>query len=55
MTSSAKAKGKKPDRTKDDPEQSRRFLDAAKKAGADETEAGADRAFRKAVSKPKKR
>jgi hypothetical protein len=37
----------------DDPEQSKRFLEAAKAAGADETEKGADRAF-KAVAKPRK-
>lgn len=37
----------------DDPEQSKRFLEAAKEAGADETEKGADRAF-KAVVKPRK-
>ena len=40
-------------RTPDDPEQSKRFLEAAKEAGADETEKGADRAF-KAVVKPRK-
>jgi hypothetical protein len=36
----------------DDPEQSKRFLEAAKAAGADETEKGAARAF-KAVVKPR--
>jgi hypothetical protein len=36
----------------DDPEQSKRFLEAAKAAGADETEKGAGRAF-KAVVKPR--
>ena len=41
---------KKPEqRTKDDPEQSKRFIEAAKEAEADETEKGADRAFRKVV------
>lgn len=30
-----------------DPEQYKRFLEAAKKAEADETEEGADRAFKK--------
>ena len=35
----------------DDPEQSKRFIDAAREAEADETEAGADRAFKK-VAKP---
>jgi hypothetical protein len=39
--------------TQDDPEQSKRFLEAAKAAGADETEKGAERAF-KAVVKPRK-
>lgn len=33
----------------DDPEQSKRFIDAAREAEADETEAGADCAFKKAV------
>lgn len=37
---------------KDDPEQSKRFIEAAKEAESDETEAGADRAFKK-VAKPK--
>jgi hypothetical protein len=37
----------------DDPEQSKRFLEAAKEAGADETAKGAERAF-KAVVKPRK-
>jgi hypothetical protein len=37
----------------DDPEQSKRFLEAAREAGADETEKGAERAF-KAVAKPRK-
>jgi hypothetical protein len=41
-------------RTPDDPAQSKRFLEAAREAGADETEEGADRAFRAAVSKPAK-
>lgn len=35
----------------DDPEQYKRFREAAKAAGADETEKGADRAFKKVVSK----
>jgi hypothetical protein len=38
----------------DDPEQSKRFIEAAKEAGADESEAGADRAFKK-VAKPEKK
>ena len=33
-------------RQADDPEQSRRFLEAARKAEADETAKGADRAFK---------
>lgn len=41
--------------SKDDPEQSKRFIDTAKEHGADETEEGADRAFKKATSKPPKR
>jgi hypothetical protein len=40
-------------RKPDDPEQYKRFLEAAKKAGADESEEGADRAFKKIV--PQKR
>lgn len=38
---------RKPDRKPDDPEQSKRFIDAAKQAGADETGEGADKAFKK--------
>ncbi len=45
---------KKTQRNADDPEQSKRFIDAAKEAGADETEAGADKAFKKVTSKPSK-
>jgi hypothetical protein len=47
MTSKLKPK------PKDDPEQSKRFIEAARKAGADETEKGAARAF-KTVVKPRK-
>jgi len=36
---------KKPERKPDDPDQSKRFLEAAKEAGADETETGAEKAF----------
>lgn len=43
---------RKPEQKPDDPEQSKRFIDAAKEAGADETENGADRAFKK-VTVPK--
>lgn len=46
----AQAKGLK----QDDPAQSKRFLEAAREAEADETEEGAARAFRK-VAKPKGR
>lgn len=35
----------------DDPEQSKRFIDAAREAGADETEEGAERAFMKIARK----
>ena len=38
----------------DDPAQSKRFIDAAKEAEADETERGADRAFKRvATARPK--
>jgi hypothetical protein len=47
------ARPSKGSKTADDPEQSKRFLEAAKEAGADETEKGADRAF-KSVVKPRK-
>lgn len=37
----------------DDPEQSKRFIDTARDRASDETEEGADRAFRKvAIPKP---
>ena len=36
-------------KTKDDPEQYKRFLEAAKEAEADETAKGADKAFRSVV------
>ena len=42
----------KKDRKPDDEAQSKRFIEAAKAADADETEAGAERAFKKIVSKP---
>jgi len=41
----------KPTRKPNDADQSKRFIEAAKKAEADETEEGADRAFRK-VARP---
>jgi hypothetical protein len=43
----------KSERKPDDPAQHKRFLEAAKKAEADETREGADRAFKK-VALPKK-
>ena len=47
---------KKPQRIAVDPEQSKRFVEAAPEAQADETEAGADRAFKKIASrKPTKK
>jgi hypothetical protein len=46
---------RKPKRPKpDDPEQSQRFIDAARNAEADESEEGADHAFKKVVA-PKSR
>ena len=36
-------------RKPDDPAQYKRFVEAARKAGADESEGGADRAFKKVV------
>jgi len=38
---------RKSEAPKDDPEQSKRFLDAAKQAEADETNEGAERAFKR--------
>lgn len=35
----------------DDPEQSKRFVEAARKAEADETEEGADKAFKRVARK----
>jgi hypothetical protein len=45
MTKGKAAKGP------DDREQSKRFLKAARAAGADETKEAADRAFKKVISK----
>jgi hypothetical protein len=42
-------------RKQDDPAQSKRFIDAAREAGADETEEGAERAFKKVVAPSKVR
>lgn len=45
----------KKQRTQDNPEQSKRFIEAARKVEADESEKGADRAFKKvAPKKPSK-
>jgi hypothetical protein len=44
---------RKPERKPDDEAQSKRFIEAARKAEADETEKGADKAFKKIV--PQKR
>ena len=44
----------KPVPKRDDPEQSKRFIEAAREIGADETERGAERAFKKIVQKPRK-
>jgi len=41
----------KPKPKPDDPQQSKRFIDAAREAEADETEAGADRAFKRVTKK----
>lgn len=38
----------------DDPEQSKRFIEAAREAAADETEKGADRAFKQGYEALKK-
>jgi hypothetical protein len=46
--------GNAPKRERDDPKQSERFIEAAKKAEADESEEGAQRAFKGVVSKPPK-
>jgi hypothetical protein len=44
----------KPKPKPDDPAQYKRFLDAAKKAEANETEEEADRAFKKVITKSPK-
>jgi hypothetical protein len=49
-TTLSEKNSKKPD----DPKQSKRFIEAAKEAEADETESGADSAFKKAaIPKPR--
>jgi hypothetical protein len=50
-----KEKGASSTSKMDDLAQHKRFLEAAKKAEADETEEGADRAFKKVTSRPPKR
>jgi len=47
--------GKKPKPKPDDPKQYERFLKAAKEAEADETEEGADKAFKRIVPSKKAR
>ncbi len=46
---------KKPDHKPDDPVQYKRFVEAARKAEADETEEGADKAFKRVARRPKTR
>jgi hypothetical protein len=43
---------RKPKPKPDDPAQYKRFLEAAKEAEADETEEGADKAFKKITKRP---
>jgi len=45
---------KKQTQKPDDPQQSKRFLEAAREAEADETEEGAERAFKRIAGAPKK-
>jgi hypothetical protein len=40
-------------RKPDDPAQSKRFIEAAREAGTDESKEGADRAFKKVAVRPK--
>jgi hypothetical protein len=44
-----------PERKQDDPEQSKRFIEAARKVGADESKEGAARAFKKVTLKTDKK
>jgi hypothetical protein len=53
LSARSKPQGNRMSRQPDDPEQYKRFLEAAKEAGADETAKGADKAFRSVV-KPRK-
>jgi hypothetical protein len=50
-----KAVSEKATAKRDDPEQSNRFIEAARKAGADETEEGANRAFKKIARTPRRK
>jgi hypothetical protein len=45
----------KPERKPDNPAQYQRFLEAAHKAGAEESEEAADKAFKKITSTPKQK
>lgn len=54
MNSQTKTGPKKQSPQQDDPEQSKRFLEAAEKHGAAKTEEEARKAFKKAVAKPKR-
>lgn len=42
----------KKERSKDNSKQSERFIEAAKEAGADETEEGANKAFKEVIKRP---
>ena len=57
MQATGKKSGSRPEKTAgltpDDPAQSKRFIDAAREAEADETERGADAAFKKVIQQPK--
>jgi len=46
---------RKPTPKPDDPSQSQRFLDAAKKVGADQDEEALERAFKKVALQPRQR
>jgi hypothetical protein len=46
--------GRKPKPKPDDPEQSKRFIEAAREAEVDESEEAADRAFKKIASSSKR-
>jgi hypothetical protein len=55
QSSQQKAANEMPDNKikQEDPEQSKRFLEAAREAEADETDKGADRAFKKVAMRRK--